>query len=246
MYFHHGLNSQNKPSFRWLLQAYRAFDRKYKKNLKALYLVHPTNFIRVIWQLFKPFIRCVKLFVKSFGLDLHITVVFSIKFGKKMMYVNYLSELGNHIHLNQVCIPPPVLQYDLKMTRFCRYKIFDSNFCLGMTLSWCQKVLINLDRDRWSIHPRLPSLYLHNSLACRYNLLRIIITDRSFHQSSTGRSSSSVSLMVRYSTMKQFTNLWNLCILKSKLCVFVSSVGNGRIIPSLCFRCFSSRRSVPY
>ena len=57
VYFHHGLNSQNKPSFRWLLQAYRAFDRKYKKNLKALYLVHPTNFIRVIWQLFKPFIR---------------------------------------------------------------------------------------------------------------------------------------------------------------------------------------------
>ena len=57
VYFHHGLNSQNKPPFRWLLQAYRAFDRKYKKNLKALYLVHPTNFIRVVWQLFKPFIR---------------------------------------------------------------------------------------------------------------------------------------------------------------------------------------------
>ncbi|KAI9564247.1 hypothetical protein GHT06_007985 [Daphnia sinensis] len=92
VYFHHGLNSQNKPSFRWLLQAYRAFDRKYKKNLKALYLVHPTNFIRVIWQLFKPFI--------------------SIKFGRKMMYVNYLSELGNHIHLNQVCIPPAVLKHD--------------------------------------------------------------------------------------------------------------------------------------
>lgn len=57
VYFHNGLNSQNKPPFRWLLQAYRAFDRKYKKNLKALYLVHPTNFIRVVWQLFKPFIR---------------------------------------------------------------------------------------------------------------------------------------------------------------------------------------------
>ncbi|XP_046444749.1 rho GTPase-activating protein 1-like isoform X2 [Daphnia pulex] len=95
VYFHHGLNSQNKPSFRWLLQAYRAFDRKYKKNLKALYLVHPTNFIRVIWQLFKPFI--------------------SIKFGRKMMYVNYLSELGNHIHLNQVNIPPPVLTHDAQL-----------------------------------------------------------------------------------------------------------------------------------
>lgn len=96
VYFHHGLNSLNKPPFRWLLNAYRAFDRKYKKNLKALYLVHPTNFIRVIWQLFKPFI--------------------SIKFGRKMIYVNYLNELDAHVHLNQVCIPPPVLLHDSQLT----------------------------------------------------------------------------------------------------------------------------------
>lgn len=110
VYFHHGLNSQNKPSFRWLLQAYRAFDRKYKKNLKALYLVHPTNFIRVIWQLFKPFIRYQKFFKKDKAMFHHVYLsILSIKFGRKMMYVNYLSELGNHIHLNQVCIPPAVL-----------------------------------------------------------------------------------------------------------------------------------------
>jgi len=30
---------------------------RYKKNLKALYVVHPTTFIRVIWTLFRPFIR---------------------------------------------------------------------------------------------------------------------------------------------------------------------------------------------
>lgn len=57
IYFHYGLNSKNKPSLAWLWQAYRAFDRKYKKNLKALYLVHPTNFIRFIWNLFKAVIR---------------------------------------------------------------------------------------------------------------------------------------------------------------------------------------------
>jgi len=101
VYFHHGLNSQNKPSFRWLLQAYKAFDRKYKKNLKALYLVHPTKFIKVVWQLFKPFI--------------------SIKFGQKMMYVNHLSELNNHLHLNQVCIPSPVLSHDTQL-KFKRSK----------------------------------------------------------------------------------------------------------------------------
>lgn len=57
VYFHFGLNSQNKPKLNFLYQAYRAFDRKYKKNLKALFLVHPTNFIRIVWQLFRPIIR---------------------------------------------------------------------------------------------------------------------------------------------------------------------------------------------
>lgn len=57
VYFHYGLNSQNKPKLNFLYQAYKAFDRKYKKNLKALFLVHPTNFIRIVWQLFKPVIR---------------------------------------------------------------------------------------------------------------------------------------------------------------------------------------------
>lgn len=57
VYFHYGLTSKNKPPLSWLWQAYKAFDRKYKKNLKALYLVHPTNFIRFVWQIFKPAIR---------------------------------------------------------------------------------------------------------------------------------------------------------------------------------------------
>ena len=57
VYFHFGLNSANKPKLSFLYAAYKAFDRKYKKNLKALFLVHPTNFIRVVWQLFKPVIR---------------------------------------------------------------------------------------------------------------------------------------------------------------------------------------------
>ncbi|RWS25290.1 rho GTPase-activating protein 8-like protein [Leptotrombidium deliense] len=57
IYFHHGLNSTNKPPLSWLWHAFRAFDRKYKKNLKSLYLVHPTNFIRIVWRLFQPAIR---------------------------------------------------------------------------------------------------------------------------------------------------------------------------------------------
>ncbi|CAG0881552.1 unnamed protein product [Darwinula stevensoni] len=92
VYFHHGLNSKNKPPLTWLWHAYKAFDRRYRKNLKALYLVHPTNFIRIVWQVFRPAI--------------------SVKFGRKMMYVNYLHELKQHLHLEQVCIPKPVQEHD--------------------------------------------------------------------------------------------------------------------------------------
>lgn len=91
VYFHYGLTSKNKPTLSWLWQAYKAFDRKYKKNLKALYLVHPTNFIRFVWQMLKPAI--------------------SAKFGRKMMYVNYLHELNQHLNLSKICIPDAVLKY---------------------------------------------------------------------------------------------------------------------------------------
>ncbi|KAJ8366000.1 hypothetical protein SKAU_G00148310 [Synaphobranchus kaupii] len=95
VYFHYGLRSTNKPSLRWLREAYKEFDRKYKKNLKALYVVHPTNFIRVLWNILKPLI--------------------SHKFGKKLTYVNYLAELREHLNYEQLVIPPEVLRHDERL-----------------------------------------------------------------------------------------------------------------------------------
>lgn len=92
VYFHYGLRSTNKPSLKWLQKAYTEFDRKYKKNLKTLYVVHPTNFIRIVWNIFKPLI--------------------SHKFGKKLTYVNYLAELRDHLNYEQLTIPPDVLKHD--------------------------------------------------------------------------------------------------------------------------------------
>ncbi|EDL04450.1 mCG141063, isoform CRA_b [Mus musculus] len=57
VYFHYGLSSQNKPSLGWLQNTYKEFDRKYKKNLKALYVVHPTSLIKALWNIFKPLIH---------------------------------------------------------------------------------------------------------------------------------------------------------------------------------------------
>ncbi|XP_062374394.1 rho GTPase-activating protein 8-like [Sardina pilchardus] len=95
VYFHYGLRSSNKPSLRWLRDAYKEFDRKYKKNLKALYVVHPTNFIKIIWNIFKPLI--------------------SHKFGKKLTYVNYLAELRDHLDYDQLIVPPDVKRHDEKL-----------------------------------------------------------------------------------------------------------------------------------
>uniref|UniRef100_A0A3Q1H0L6 Rho GTPase activating protein 8 n=1 Tax=Anabas testudineus TaxID=64144 RepID=A0A3Q1H0L6_ANATE len=95
VYFHYGLRSSNKPSLKWLREAYNEFDRKYKKNLKTLYVVHPTNFIRIVWNIFKPLI--------------------SHKFGKKLTYVNYLAELRDHLNYEQLIIPPDVLRHDEKL-----------------------------------------------------------------------------------------------------------------------------------
>ncbi|XP_017774968.1 PREDICTED: rho GTPase-activating protein 1-like isoform X1 [Nicrophorus vespilloides] len=97
VYFHYGLNSRNKPSIRWLWQAYRAFDRKYKKNLKALYMVHPTSFLKIILQMFTP--------------------VISVKFGKKLSYINTLAELSEHINLEQLSIPEEVTEHDKKLSK---------------------------------------------------------------------------------------------------------------------------------
>ncbi|KAM8938972.1 rho GTPase-activating protein 1 isoform 2-T2 [Pelodytes ibericus] len=92
IYLHHGLTSDNKPSLGWLRDAYREFDRKYKKNIKALYIVHPTMFIKTLLILFKPLI--------------------SFKFGRKIFYANYLSDLGEIMKLEQLGIPKQILKYD--------------------------------------------------------------------------------------------------------------------------------------
>lgn len=95
VYFHHGLTSKNKPPLRWLWEVYKALDRRYKKNLKTLFLVHPTNFIRVVWNFFKPII--------------------SVKFGRKVQYVNYLHELEHSMSLEQLPIPKQVIEHDKKL-----------------------------------------------------------------------------------------------------------------------------------
>ncbi|KAH1004326.1 rho GTPase-activating protein 1 [Dendroctonus ponderosae] len=95
IYFHYGLTSKNKPSLGWLVQAYKAFDRNYKKNLKALYLIHPTGFLKFVSQIFRPLI--------------------SAKFGKKLNYIHSLKELNDVVPIEKLDIPYEILEHDKKL-----------------------------------------------------------------------------------------------------------------------------------
>ncbi|TNN29387.1 Rho GTPase-activating protein 1 [Liparis tanakae] len=68
---------------------------RYKKNIKALYIVHPTMFIKTLLILFKPII--------------------SFKFGRKINYVSYLSELEAVVKSEQLITPARVREYDNKL-----------------------------------------------------------------------------------------------------------------------------------
>lgn len=70
----------------------------YRKNLKRLYIVHPTFFTKTLVRL----ISTGSYFV-------------SPKFARKIVQCDTLHDLGNHIPLHQLDIPPEVLIWDLKM-----------------------------------------------------------------------------------------------------------------------------------
>lgn len=102
---------------------------RYKKNIKALYIVHPTMFIKTLLILFKPIIRSAgragpglpmlplpgQACLQGWGCPASAMPCIpphthSFKFGQKIFYVNYLSELSEHVKLEQLGIPRQVLK----------------------------------------------------------------------------------------------------------------------------------------
>eukprot|EP01027_Heterolobosea_sp_BB2_P016239 GEZU01023132.1.p1 GENE.GEZU01023132.1~~GEZU01023132.1.p1 ORF type:complete len:597 (-),score=205.12 GEZU01023132.1:12-1802(-) len=86
-----------RPEFSWLAQLYRTFTRKYKKNMKRLFIIHPTFWLKVIFRLFKPFV--------------------SGKFWKKVVYFDNVAKLFDYIDQSQISLPPDVLQYDIMVNK---------------------------------------------------------------------------------------------------------------------------------
>ncbi|XP_012674255.2 BCL2/adenovirus E1B 19 kDa protein-interacting protein 2 isoform X2 [Clupea harengus] len=91
-----GATSRRKmPSVGWLRKCYQQIDRRLRKNLKSLIIVHPSWFIRTLLALTKPFI--------------------STKFSQKIKYVFSLTDLGELLPMEYVSIPECIKQIDQDM-----------------------------------------------------------------------------------------------------------------------------------
>ncbi|XP_078527575.1 bcl-2/adenovirus E1B 19 kDa-interacting protein 2-like protein isoform X4 [Lissotriton helveticus] len=83
------------PTMGWLKQCYQTIDRRLKKNLKALIIVHPTWYVKAVMAIIRPFI--------------------STKFGRKIQFMNSLWELSQLISLDHVNIPECIRQLDQEL-----------------------------------------------------------------------------------------------------------------------------------
>ncbi|CAG5122140.1 unnamed protein product, partial [Candidula unifasciata] len=93
IYFHGSTPRRQMPSLAWLKRCYQSIDRRLKKNLKGLFLVHPTLWLRTIVMMTKPFI--------------------STKFTSKLRFVRTLEELNALVPLTNVTIPEAIVHYDI-------------------------------------------------------------------------------------------------------------------------------------
>ncbi|KAJ7643694.1 hypothetical protein FB45DRAFT_280069 [Roridomyces roridus] len=85
---------RHTPGWNWVWKAYRSLGRKYRKNLKRMYIVHSSFFSKMLFSL--------------------AGAIISPKFFRKLTYISTLSELACHIPLTQIDVPPAVYQENLK------------------------------------------------------------------------------------------------------------------------------------
>ncbi|XP_054475833.1 BCL2/adenovirus E1B 19 kDa protein-interacting protein 2 isoform X2 [Anoplopoma fimbria] len=99
-----GATSRKKmPTVGWLRKCYQQIDRRLRKNLKSLIIVHPSWFIRTLLALTKPFI--------------------SSKFSQKIKYVFSLTDLAELVPMEYVSIPECIKQFDDEKNRKSRKRI---------------------------------------------------------------------------------------------------------------------------
>ncbi|ELU10737.1 hypothetical protein CAPTEDRAFT_167398 [Capitella teleta] len=92
VYFHGSTPKQKMPGLRWLKRCYDMIDRRLRKNLKGLLIVHPTLWLKTVVMMTRPFI--------------------SSKFSSKLHYVKTLRDLSNIVPTEYIFIPDEIKEYD--------------------------------------------------------------------------------------------------------------------------------------
>ncbi|XP_030892046.1 BCL2/adenovirus E1B 19 kDa protein-interacting protein 2 isoform X6 [Leptonychotes weddellii] len=90
VYLNGATTRRKMPSLGWLRKCYQQIDRRLRKNLKSLIIVHPSWFIRTLLAVTRPFI--------------------SSKFSQKIRYVFNLAELAELVPMEYVGIPECIKQ----------------------------------------------------------------------------------------------------------------------------------------
>ncbi|XP_041708967.2 BCL2/adenovirus E1B 19 kDa protein-interacting protein 2 isoform X1 [Coregonus clupeaformis] len=83
------------PAIKWLRQCYTSIDRRLRKDLKGLFVVHPAWYIKALITVVKPFI--------------------SEKFSRKIRFIHNLQELSEYIPMERLQIPDSIREYDARM-----------------------------------------------------------------------------------------------------------------------------------
>ncbi|XP_041963648.1 bcl-2/adenovirus E1B 19 kDa-interacting protein 2-like protein isoform X2 [Alosa sapidissima] len=92
-----GMAPRNKmPAIKWLRQCYNSIDRRLRKDLKGLFVVHPVWYVKALITLIKPFI--------------------SEKFSRKVKFIHSLQELSKFIPMEHLQIPDCIREYDATLT----------------------------------------------------------------------------------------------------------------------------------
>ncbi|XP_040198764.1 BCL2/adenovirus E1B 19 kDa protein-interacting protein 2 isoform X2 [Rana temporaria] len=97
VYLNGATTRRKMPSLGWLRKCYQQIDRRLRKNLKSLIIVHPSWFIRTLLAITRPFI--------------------SSKFSQKIKYVFNLAELAELIPMEYVGIPECIKQIDKDLNK---------------------------------------------------------------------------------------------------------------------------------
>lgn len=113
IYFHGATPKGCIPRFSWVKNCYQMIDRRLRKNLKRLYLVHPTLWLKAAVLMCRPFIRyrVFKEKKKTFDSFIIWALSLSTKFSRKIMYIPNLPSLSAELPIDHVCIPDRVKQW---------------------------------------------------------------------------------------------------------------------------------------